>query len=573
MLLTAGVLGLTLLIMVVALGYWRWHPMLTLLLCAFLVAVLTPASAIEMSELREKGVRIDEISESGFIINSSQRSPKPGRYLWLQLPKAKQSRSPFDTEYQLAKVEVVAVTAGTKVGQWRLETTPPLESETLQKIQPQVQAGVVWGMEESSIAAAQRSASLSAVARISKGFGGTVERIGVMIVLASIIGSCLLASGSANVIVTKLMSLLGEKRVTIALVMAGFILGIPVFFDTVFLLLLPIAISLYQTTRQSYFLVIMSVVVGATMAHSLVPPTPGPLLVADALDVDMATAMGMGCVVGSVTIVIGWLSSSWLGSRWPIDGEQVNRNDAAMSKPVAAESVDNDGVVPSFGMAVMPILLPMLMLGGHAIFEMLVPYYESLGRIESYVHWIGEKEIALGLATILAVIAVVRRGIGHEQMARVIQEGLSMGATVLLVTAAGGAFGDVIRQTDISGAFADSSYVPQGGVGLLLLAFLVTAVVRVLQGSATVAMFTAIGLIQPWIDPALLGYHPVYLALAIGCGSKMCPWMNDSGFWLVGRMAGLTPTQTLRSFSLVLSIMGLAGLVTVLLLAKMFPLV
>jgi GntP family gluconate:H+ symporter len=214
----------------------------------------------------------------------------------------------------------------------------------------------------------------------------------------------------------------------------------------------------------------------------------------------------------------------------------------------------------------------MILLAGHAIAESLIPQGSLPPRAFAIIDWLGQKEIALALATCLAIYGVIRNNITSSETARIIQEGLTVGGTVLLVTSAGGAFGDTIRQTDIAGILADQSIVPQSGSGLLVTAFVITALVRVLQGSATVAMFTAIGLVQPWVNPETLGYHPIYLALAIGCGSKMCPWMNDSGFWLVARMAGLTPVQTLRSFSLVLSIMGLVGLLIVLCLANILPL-
>jgi GntP family gluconate:H+ symporter len=387
-----------------------------------------------------------------------------------------------------------------------------------------------------------------------------------MIVLASVIGSCLIASGSAQVIVRALIGAMGTQRVGLAMVTAGFILGIPVFFDTVFLLLLPVAISFYQSTRKDYLLVIMSVVVGATMAHSLVPPTPGPLLVADALHIDIGTAMLMGCLVGISTSASGWLASKYLNYIWPI----VPKDEASTASKVANEKPEKE---PSLLLASLPILLPMLLLGADAVLDALPSKRESFGMLDSAISWFGQKEVALGLSTAIAVYAVARTGLTKEKMTHVVQEGLAMGATVLLVTAAGGAFGDMIRQTDISGMLADQAFLPKNGFAVLLIAFSITAVIRVLQGSATVAMITAVGLVQPWIDSGSLGFHPVYLALAIGCGSKMCPWMNDSGFWLVGRMAGLTPVETLRSFSLVLSVMGIVGLVVTITLAYLMPLV
>jgi GntP family gluconate:H+ symporter len=561
------VLVLAMILMIVALAYFRWHPMLALLLCAFFVASLTPRSSYLMSEIRDKGYRISQWSKDQISVRSTRGRPTAGSYIVYSEPDP--SRTHSETGAIPAEMEIETVSNDSIQDVWKLQIANSSNANTTAQPPTTLDgttAGTQWLIEEATFHTAQRNSRQSAIERISKGFGGTCERIGIMIVLASVIGSCLIASGSAQVIVRALIGAMGTQRVGLAMVTAGFILGIPVFFDTVFLLLLPVAISFYQSTRKDYLLVIMSVVVGATMAHSLVPPTPGPLLVADALHIDIGTAMLMGCLVGISTSASGWLASKYLNYIWPI----VPKDEASTASKVANEKPEKE---PSLLLASLPILLPMLLLGADAVLDALPSKRESFGMLDSAISWFGQKEVALGLSTAIAVYAVARTGSTKDKMTHVVQEGLAMGATVLLVTAAGGAFGDMIRQTDISGMLADQAFLPKNGFAVLLIAFSITAVIRVLQGSATVAMITAVGLVQPWIDSGSLGFHPVYLALAIGCGSKMCPWMNDSGFWLVGRMAGLTPVETLRSFSLVLSVMGIVGLVVTITLAYLMPLV
>lgn len=561
------ILVLAMILMIVALAYFRWHPMLALLLCAFFVASLTPRHAYLMSEIRDKGYRIFQRSKDQISVRSTRGRPSTGSYIVYS--ETDSTTSHLESVVFPPNLEIETVSNDASQDVWKLQIAnssnanataqPPT---TLDGTSPRTQ----WLIEEATFNTAQRNSRQSAIERISKGFGGTCERIGIMIVLASVIGSCLIASGSAQVIVRALIRAMGTQRVGLAMVAAGFILGIPVFFDTVFLLLLPVAISFYQSTRKDYLLVIMSVVVGATMAHSLVPPTPGPLLVADALHIDIGTAMLMGCLVGVSTSASGWLASKYLNYIWPI----VPKDEANNASKVSNEKIDKE---PSLFLASLPILLPMLLLGADAVLDALPSQREFLGLLASAISWLGQKEVALGLSTAIAVYAVARTGSTKDKMTQVVQEGLAMGATVLLVTSAGGAFGDMIRQTDISGMLADQAFLPKNGFAVLLIAFSITAIIRVLQGSATVAMITAVGLVQPWIDSGSLGFHPVYLALAIGCGSKMCPWMNDSGFWLVGRMAGLTPIETLKSFSLVLSVMGIIGLIVTMTLAYMMPLV
>jgi len=557
----AGILVLALLMMITTLAYFRWHPILALLACSLLVASLTPAGSVMNSSLRDKAWRAmpPNASEPQWRVQHSSRVPAPGIFRLVAIDPH-QSFTEELAEQAIA-IEVSSFQTTTTHDDWLIQFSPA----QVRSVPPNTNGQASWWL----IDQAQWKSSLSilnstAIQRISRGLGNTCEKIGIMILLASIIGSCLIASGAANRIVAWLSDALGRDRVTLALVLSGFILGIPVFFDTVFLLLLPVALSYSRSTGKNYLLVIMSVVVGATMAHSLVPPTPGPLQVANALQVDIATAMLMGAIVGGATATMGWVCSRWLDRYWPIAIPE-------QATATAEQEKINSSPMPLW-LAFSPIVLPMILLAGHAIVESLIPTESLHPRIFTIIDWLGQKEIALALATFLAIYGVIRNNVTSNETARIIQEGLTVGGTVLLVTSAGGAFGDTIRQTDIAGILADQSIVPQSGSGLLVTAFVITALVRVLQGSATVAMFTAIGLVQPWVNPETLGYHPVYLALAIGCGSKMCPWMNDSGFWLVARMAGLTPVQTLRSFSLVLSIMGLAGLLIVLFLANILPL-
>ena len=555
----AGILVLALLMMVATLAYFRWHPILALLACSLVVASLTPTGSIVTSSLRDKAWRVQIDASQNLRVLHSSRTPTPGKYRLIEIDPY-QSFSTKESE-QAFQIEVTRLEPQPESNDWlaHFETT---ESSVFSKSPTDISR--LWFIEESHWKSMLQTSKSSAIERISKGLGSTCEKIGIMILLASIIGSCLIASGAAQRIVDWLSELLGRKRVTLALVLSGFILGIPVYFDTVFLLLLPVAVSYARATGKNYLLVIMSVVVGATMAHSLVPPTPGPLQVANALQVDIATAMLMGTIVGCATSTIGWLCSSWLDRLWPIIPSELPKTNAELQAAPAP-------AMPLW-LALSPIALPMCLLAGHAIIKMFAPAEYLQPSAVAVIDWLGQKEIALAIATGFAIYGAVRYAPAATDVSKVIQDGLTVGGTVLLVTAAGGAFGDTIRQTDVAGILSDHSIVPQSGLGLLMTAFAITALVRMLQGSATVAMFTAIGLVQPWVNPETLGYHPVYLALAIGCGSKMCPWMNDSGFWLVARMAGLTPIQTLRSFSLVLSLMGLAGLAIVLLLATLVPL-
>jgi GntP family gluconate:H+ symporter len=223
--------------------------------------------------------------------------------------------------------------------------------------------------------------------------------------------------------------------------------------------------------------------------------------------------------------------------------------------------------------SVLPVALPILLIvSGTA--SALVPGAPPPG----WVLALGEQNFAMaaGAVAALVLLATSRRA-GNSPSARslavgeALKESLPVGGVIILITAAGAAFGEAMKVTGIAKQLALS--MPAAGNHLLWVAFALTAVVRVAQGSATVAMITTVGIVQPLLGELELGFHPVYLALAIGCGSKLGPWMNDSGFWMVSKMSGMSETETLRTFSAQLSVMGLVGFVVVAAMARLLPMV
>jgi GntP family gluconate:H+ symporter len=183
-----------------------------------------------------------------------------------------------------------------------------------------------------------------------------------------------------------------------------------------------------------------------------------------------------------------------------------------------------------------------------------------------------DKNLALGLGAIVALLVATKyKGNRDTSMRDLIQTSLSGAGVIILITSAGGAFGQVLKNSGIATELV--AMFPNAGDTLLPIAFLVTALVRIAQGSATVSMITGVGIVAPLLETMTLSFHPVYLALAIGCGSKPGPWMNDSGFWIVGRMAKFTETETLKTFSVMLTIMGVAGFLVCWLCSKIFPMV
>lgn len=424
--------------------------------------------------------------------------------------------------------------------------------------------------------AAQKAAEQPVIKRVTLQFGTTVGGIGVLIAFASIVGKCLLDSGGADRIVRSTLRVLGEHRAPLAFLVSGFLLGIPVFFETVFLLMIPLGKATRMRTGRDYTLYVLCIIAGATMTHSLVPPTPGPLFVAKALNVDMGIMILAGCAVGIIAAGSGKLYAHWISRRLDIPLRDTAKTTLA---EVEALLQREDKQLPPFWLAAMPIVLPVILisaatpLDAKAGAELYARWFATCPWVIDVIRVVGDSTIALGIAALISLGTVVWRGTQKtgEVMDKGVGVALEEAGLIILIIAAGGAFGGVLQQTGIGVRLQELSATHN--IAILPLAWGVTAVVRMAQGSATVAMITAVGMLGSMAKPELLGFHPVWVALAIGCGSKMGPWMNDSGFWVICKMSGFTEKECLSTFTVMLSLMGVVGLVVVMLLAKLFPMV
>jgi gluconate:H+ symporter, GntP family len=276
-----------------------------------------------------------------------------------------------------------------------------------------------------------------------------------------------------------------------------------------------------------------------------------------------------GLMVGVFTSGFGYLYAQWANRRWEIPLRDSTETPLAdldrwIERPAAE--------LPPLWLALIPVLLPVILIGGNSILQLVAPRAPVPEGVLGLGRNLGEPAFALALSTAIALGTLAwRRREELAAMSTAIQSALSGGGLIILITAAGGAFGGVLQQTGIGERIQELSvsyHLP-----VLPLAFLLTALVRTAQGSATVAMITTVGLVSSMADPAQLGFHPVYLALAIGCGSKPFAWMNDSGFWVIGKMSGMTIPETFRTFSCMVSVMAVGGLVITMILARLFPMI
>lgn len=398
------------------------------------------------------------------------------------------------------------------------------------------------------------------VSRFTEAFGKGCGDIALIIAMAAIIGQCLLDSGGAKRIVEALMRLFGVKGTPFAFAGSAFTLGIPVFFDTVFYLLMPLGKAMRRETGKDYLLYILAIVAGATMAHSLVPPTPGPLTVAGYFgdEVTIGSMMLGGLVLGLFTVTTGITYAYWANRRWEIPLREEVGDTFRIAKVIG-----DDGPLPSLGLSLFPIILPLALIGGATVLS-------AKGVEVPVMKVLGDKNIALILSAGAAVLLLIRAKRGGR-VREAVQAALASGGIVILITAAGSAFGSILKDTNIAESIS-SSIEGRGTLMLIPVAYLVTALIRTAQGSATVAMITAGGMVAPIAMGTELSYSALYLALAIGCGSKPISWANDSGFWVIGRMTGMTPVETFKTVSVMMLVMSLAGLVLLLTGAMVLPL-
>jgi len=400
-------------------------------------------------------------------------------------------------------------------------------------------------------------------------FGATASKIAWVIALASLIGVCLMESGAADKIVRSLLRALGERKAAWALLICSFVLGVPVFFDTVFFLLIPLAQALSLRVGKNYLLYVVAIASGAIITHSIVPPTPGPLFMAETLPrLDLGLGILAGLAAGAIPAVAAIALGKRLNARSPIElratsGVTLAELQAIVDKP--------ERELPGLIASLLPVLLPVCLIGLASIGAAL-DWRQSLGASYAIIEVLGNKNLAMliGAAIALGVLAK-RKRLGRDGWSEIVAQPLATAGVIILITSAGGAFGAMIQRAGV-GASLDA-LTSGGGVDLIWVAWAVAAVLKIAQGSGTVAIITTSAMLAALIgDGSALPYHPLWIYLAIGFGSMMISWMNDSGFWVVCKLSGFSERETLRTWTLGLAVISLVGLAEVAILSRLLPL-
>ena len=419
------------------------------------------------------------------------------------------------------------------------------------------------------------------ISRVAVAFGGTAGSIGIVIAFAVVIGKCMMDSGAADRIVRAFLSLLGEKRCSWALMSSGFVLSMPVFFDTVFYLLIPLARSACRRTGRNTLHFALAITAGGVVTHSLVPPTPGPLVMADQLGIDLGVMILVGAMIGIPCALVGMAFSRWIDRRTNI---KMRPMADGMEEAEPLEDHQLPGLLPSL----LPILLPVLLVSMNTIVSTAAKVAAKaqaagalaepslLQQVADVMAILGNVNFAMLLSTAVAMwVLKSKRRLTNSQLAKVVEISLMSGGIIILITAAGGAFGAMLKEAGIGpriqALFAGGEAEPAGGVLFLVIGVFIACIMKIAQGSGTVAMVTASSMIAAMV-PSMdsLGYPPVLLATAIGGGSMIGSWMNDSGFWVFVKMTGLTETEGLKTWLPLVAVLGFTSAIVSLLLAVLF---
>lgn len=531
----------------------RMHAFLALILAAFCVSILTSSHKVLEYSLNTYAIEITSIDGESV---SLKEKPIDGRTSILRV----------DANGNLAVIANGEILSSDSADGDAIHARLILRSS-----ETQIQASDLI-IHDTQLAAANKESKKNWGERIADGLGSTLTKIALLIAMASIIGKCLMDSGGAERIVMSMVKAVGEKRLPLAFIGSGFTLSIPVFFDTVFYLLIPLGKAMRVKTGKNYLLYVLTIIAGGTMAHSLVPPTPGPLFVAVEMGIDIGLMMIGGICVGLFTAGSGYLWALYANSRWEIP---LRASEELTQKDLEAIANRDESELPGLGISLFPILLPVLLMGGSTALSMIAGSSENpseiLTSLNAIMSILGNKNIAMTLAAVSGMILLLRSNTSNKPIKDIVQSALSNGGIIILITAAGGTFGHVLRQTGI--AFTIQDLMPAAQSSLIPLGFFVCLLIRTAQGSSTVAMITSIGIIAPIIAAQDLNYHPIYIALAIGCGSKPISWMNDSGFWVISKMSGLTEKEMLKTNTVMGIIMGTTGLIICMIGASILPMV
>ena len=390
------------------------------------------------------------------------------------------------------------------------------------------------------------------VPTLLSGFGSTLATVALLVGFGAMIGRLLQVTGGAQVLADRLISAFGEHRAPFALGVASLLFGFPIFFDAGLVVMLPIIFSVAARLGGSVLTYAFPAAGAFAVMHAFVPPHPGPVAAGDLLGADLGLLVLVGLVIGLPTWYLGgYLYGLWAGRRFDLP---VPKLMADSGLPAVA------GPPPSFGTVMTVLLLPLALIFLNTGLNTLA----TAGLVDGGATWvnvlrmIGQTPVAL-LITVIVAMRLLGRGRDGVAIEKIMDGALGPVCAIILVTGAGGMFGGVLRASGIGQALAGS--LSSIGLPLIVAAFLIATALRVAQGSATVALTTTAGLLAPTVaaTTGLTALDHCFLVIAIACGSTVLSHVNDSGFWLVGRFLEMDEATTLKTWTVMETLLGTIG--------------
>jgi Gnt-I system low-affinity gluconate transporter len=397
---------------------------------------------------------------------------------------------------------------------------------------------------------------------IQDGMGSILGFIAIVIGLGAIFGEILQATGGAESLSRSMLEKFGEKRASWAMMTTGFIIAIPVFLDVGFVILVPMAYALARKTGKSVLYYALPLLAGLAVTHAFIPPTPGPVAVAEIIDVPLGWVILFGFIVGFPTAMVAG----------PVFGKFI-ANKIFIAPPVIEQDHGSKKIAenPPFQHVIFLIALPLVLILISTVLEMFIQQGNiSASHYTDVLQFIGHPFMALIIATLMAgYLLGIRYGYDKQALLKMANRSLAPAGLIILVTGAGGVFKQILVDSGAGATLADM--LSNKNVAPVILAYLLAVVIRLTQGSATVAMITAAGMIAPVIgifEISEMGKSLVVLSIA--SGATFLSHVNDSGFWLVGKYLNMNEKQTLQSWSIMESIISVVGFLLILLLSLFF---
>ncbi|GHH75177.1 putative gluconate permease [Kitasatospora indigofera] len=385
----------------------------------------------------------------------------------------------------------------------------------------------------------------------STGFGATVAGVGLLIGLGAMLGKLLADSGGANIIADTVLARTGRKALPWAMALIAAVLGLPLFFEVGVVLLIPIVLLVARRGNLPLMRVGIPALAGLSVLHGLVPPHPGPLVAVDALKADLGVTLALGLLIAVPTLIVAGPLFARVAERWvgPLSVPEA-------IAPAATEESEKREHTPSFGAVLVTILLPVILMLGKALVDVVIDDPKAMPQ--RVFDFIGSPLIALLAAVLLGMLTLGRAaGFSKARISSTVEKSLGPIAGIVFIVGAGGGFKQTLIDVGVGNAVSEWS--SKWHISALLLGWLIAVLIRLATGSATVATITAAGIVAP-LAAEMSTTHASLLVLAIGAGSLFFSHVNDAGFWLVKEYFGMSVGQTLKSWSVMETVISVVAI-------------